>query len=141
MVLQPSVWAWAAVLEVGRRSEMFPQPTDAILDVLKVVPVRVPGLFSDNVWEYAVPNLAGWHECSIAARGSEAILDVPRPLGLGVCARNCSGLGCAVQLWLLQLNAYIIAAWPDCHGVLQAADMVRVLPDGHNDARDLQTVA
>ncbi len=48
-------------------------------------------------------------------------------------------MGGAIQLWLLQLNADFAFAGPDCHGALQAPDLVCVLPNGNYDPGDMQT--
>ena len=53
-------------------------------------------------------------------------------------AGTVSGLGGAVQLWLIWPHADLSAVGSDRYGSLQAPDMVCVLPDGNHDAGYLQ---
>lgn len=60
---------------------------------------------------------------------------------MGLHRRQLSGVGCAVCLWLLQRNADIYAAWLSGYGAVQAENLVYILPDGYDDADDLQNEA
>ena len=46
---------------------------------------------------------------------------------------------CAVCFWLLQRDAHFHRAGPHNHGAVQAAQLVRLLPHGHDDAAHLQS--
>lgn len=60
---------------------------------------------------------------------------------MGLYRRQLSGVGCAVCLWLLKRNADLYAAWLGGDGAVQAENLVHLLPDGDNDADDLQDEA
>ena len=75
------------------------------------------------------------------ARGSDAALDVQASLGMGLYRRQRSRVGCAVCLWLLQRDADLYAAWLGGDGAVQAENLVHLLPNGDDDADDLQDEA
>ena len=75
------------------------------------------------------------------ARGSDAALDVQASLGMGLYRRQLSRVGCAVYLWLLQRDADLYAAWLGGDGAVQAENLVHLLPNGDDDADDLQDEA
>ena len=60
---------------------------------------------------------------------------------MGLYRRQLSGVGCTVCLWLLQRDADVYAAWLGGDGAVQAENLVHLLPDGDDDADDLQDEA
>ena len=60
---------------------------------------------------------------------------------MGLHRRQLSGVGCAVCLWLLQRDADLYAAWLGSNGAVQAENVVHLLPNGDDDADDLQDEA
>ena len=60
---------------------------------------------------------------------------------MGLYRRQLSGVGCTVCLWLLQRDVDLYAAGPSGDGAVQAENVVHLLPDGDDDADDLQDEA
>ena len=68
--------------------------------------------------------------------GRDAAVDVQVAVALGLWRRR-SALGRAVRVRVLQRDAHLDRAGHSYHGAVQAALVVRLLPDGHNDAADM----
>ena len=68
-------------------------------------------------------------------------MDVQASLGVGLYRRQLSRVDCTVCLWLLQRDADVYAAWLGGDGAVQAENLVYLLPDGDDDADDLQDEA
>ena len=60
---------------------------------------------------------------------------------MGLYRRQLSGVGCTVCLWLLQRDADLYAVRLGGDGAVQAENVVHLLPDGDDDADDLQDEA
>ena len=71
--------------------------------------------------------------------GGYAAVDFQAALELGL-SRNPvpSGRG-SIRLWFLQRDADIHGAGPYYYGVVQASQLVRLLPYGDHDSADLQS--
>ena len=106
-----------------------------------MVPLRLSVLLYGHVRQYAVADLSCSCAGRVFARGSDAALDVQGSLGVGLYRRQLSGVGCTVCLWLLQRDADIYAVRLGGDGAVQAENLVYLLPDGDDDADDLQNEA
>jgi RNA polymerase sigma factor len=50
----------------------------------------------------------------------------------------CAGMDCAVRVWFLWNYAYLDHHWACNNDFIQTSDMVRILPDGNDDAGNMQ---
>ena len=66
----------------------------------------------------------------------KAFVDKKYCVACGCCLTACK-VG-AVRLWLLQRDADLYLAWTYHNDFIQASLLVCVLPDGNDDADDLQ---
>ncbi len=71
--------------------------------------------------------------------GGHAAMDVQTAVALGLPWDASPRRGRAVRLWFLQHDADLHCARADHDGAVQAAQLVRILPDGNDDAADLQS--
>ena len=119
--------------------QVFEKQTDAPLDGIQVVPVRISHLFPHYVrcddFQY-IPCCGG---CRKSERSAQIVLDLPCAMGMDIYCGTCTGLDRTVCVRILQHDADFHADWADRNGVFQTADMVCFLPDGDHDTDDLQT--
>ena len=106
-----------------------------------MVPLRLSVLLYGYVRQYAVADLSCGCAGRVFARGSNVALDVQGSMGVGLYRRQLSRVGCTVCLWLLQRDADVYAVRLGSNGAIQAENLVHLLPDGDDDADDLQNEA
>ena len=70
--------------------------------------------------------------------GSHAAVGIPVAVALGLSWNALARWRCTVCFWLLQRDAHFHRAGPHNHGAVQAAQLVRLLPHGHDDTAHLQ---
>ena len=74
--------------------------------------------FSCHVRKHRLSDLPCGKRGGKSARSNQAVLDVPRSVGMDLCSKYISRLGGAVQLWILQSDAYIPFNWSYRHDFL-----------------------
>lgn len=127
-----------ALCPAGRLHEVLQKQEGARLPRLQGIPVWIPGVLPDHVWQHHPSDVAGGIRREKPDGGHQAAVDVPGTVGLGVYRRHHGGLGGAVLLRLLQPDADLDDYRPCGDGAVQAAHLAHLLPHGHDDADDLQ---
>ena len=108
------------------------------MDVFQMVPLWFSVFFPDHVREYGISDISGSGGQSFPQGSNQAVLDIQNPLGMDLYSRYRAGLDCTVQLRFLQRDAHVTAAGTDCDGIVQAQNLVYILPHGNHDAGNLQ---
>ena len=83
-----------------------------------MVSIRVPDIFPCNVRNYGISNLPCGKRGRKSSGSNQAVLDVPRSVGMDIFGKYIPGLGGAVWLRLLQRDAHIAANRPYCYDFL-----------------------
>ena len=102
-----------------------------------MVSIRFPDIFPYHVRQYGLSDLSCGRRRRKSARGNQAVLDLPRSMGMDIFGEHIPGLGGTVQLWVLQPDAYVTFNRFYCYDFLQAENMVCFLPDGNDDSGNL----
>lgn len=97
---------------------MFRKSPDAKMDDVQMVSLWIFSVLFNDVWKYNLPDVAGWKRCPVIKRSREAFLDISGTVVLGLYGGNSSGLGCPVQLWILQSDADLTVDRSDRNGSL-----------------------
>ena len=108
------------------------------MDGIKMVSIRFSDIFSYYVREYGVSDLSCGKRCRKFTRSNQVVLDIPCSVGMDIFRKHIPGLGGTVQFRVLQPDAYIAFNRSYCYDFLQTENMVCFLPDGNDDAGNLQ---
>ena len=97
---------------------MLPKQTHAEMDIFQMVSIQFSDIFSYHVRQYGLSNLPCSKRCGKSAQSDQAVLDIPYSVGMDIFGKHVPGLGGAVQLWVLQSDAYIAFNRSYCYDLL-----------------------
>ena len=106
------------------------------MDGFALVSIQLPYLLPDHVLPYALEYLSCIRR-SKSETDCYAVLDIQTALALGLSRNFFLSGNRTVCIWILQHHADLYSAWPYHNGILQATQLVCILPDGKHDANDL----
>ena len=123
---------------LGGRLGPFPQEGHSALDEEQGVSLRFLVFFFVMFFQMLWNTYLVFAGRAGPGTGGDAAMDVQGPVAMGLPRHGVPCGRCAVRLWLLRRDAYLHRAGTDHDGAVQAPQLVRVLPHGHDDAADLQ---
>ena len=108
------------------------------MDEIESIPIWFSDILFHNVLRDALEHLSCIRRQPAAETSGKTALDVQSAVALGISRNAFLRRCCTIRIRFLQHNAHINDPRFRDYAAIQTPLMVRLLPDGHDDADDLQ---
>lgn len=122
------------IFPAGRPVWTFTKKRYSKMDAIRLFPLWIFKFLLCHVFSDALEYILGICRDKRFKHGGNIAVDVSASVASGLSRHIVFGRRSAICIWFLQRNAYLHDSGFDYHDLMQTTFLVRILPDGDDDA-------